>query len=67
MFQLEKEDHVAWLLGVVGKIMSHHWVTYCAGPYNNSSPFFLIYTKTNRKNLPIPILAQNWAKFAFLD
>jgi hypothetical protein len=37
------------------------------GLYLNSSPLFLFWPKTNRKNLPVPNVAQNWAKFAFLD
>jgi hypothetical protein len=36
------------------------------GPYLNSDLLFVFWPKTNRKNLPVPILAQNWAKFALL-
>ncbi len=40
---------------------------YTAGTFINSNWVLVFCPKTNRKNLPIPILAQNWAQFAFLD
>ena len=36
------------------------------GPFNTSSPLFVLSVKTNTKFPYEPSLARNWAKFAFL-
>jgi hypothetical protein len=37
------------------------------GTFSNSNWLLVFCPKTHKKILPIPNLAQNWAKFAFLE